>query len=85
MALGCLLFTPGAILLGCMVSPEGFPLPDRAAHWLRLCCFHAIQVKEGAGIFSLERIVILFGAFLRHTAGKITLQQLISLSSSHSF
>ena len=55
MAVGCLLFTPGAMLLGCMVSPDGFPLPDRAAHWMRLHCFHAIQVKEGAGIFFLGK------------------------------
>lgn len=59
------------MLFGCVVAPKGFSLPDRAAHWMRLHCFHAIQVKEGAGLSPLERVVMLLGAFLRHTAGKM--------------
>lgn len=39
------------MLFECMVSPKGYSLLDRAAHWMRLHCFHAAQIKEEAGIY----------------------------------
>ena len=63
---GCwvfIVYTGCHILLGYMVSPEGLPLPDRADHWMRRHCFHAIQVKEGAGIFFLGKNRYTFRCF----------------------
>lgn len=74
-----------AVLFVCMVSPKGYSLPVRAAHWMGLRCFHAPQIKEEAGISSLERVMIVFGAFLRHTVGKMPLKavdELVILSGT---
>lgn len=69
-----------------MRSQKGYFLPGRT-HWIALHCSHAIQVKQGAGILPVERVMIVFGAFLRHTAGKIPLTAVDELvkSSSRSF
>ena len=61
------------MLFARMVSPKGYSLPVRAAHWMGLCCFLAAQIKDEAGISPLERVMIVFGAFLRHTVGKMPL------------
>lgn len=38
-----------------------------------LHCFHAAQIKEEAGISPLERVMIVFSAFLRSTVGTMPL------------
>lgn len=63
-----------------MVSSKGYSSPDRVAHWMGLHCFHAAQIKEEAGISPLERVIMVFGAFLRSTVRKMPLTELMSLS-----
>lgn len=71
-ALGTYLYSC-AILFACMVSPKGYSLPERAAHWMGLRCLHAAQIKEEAGISPLERVMTVFGAFFRSPVGKMPL------------